>query len=198
MIAYLKGQVKSISGLQVVLDVNGVGYLVSCTSATTLGLKLNTEAEIIIHTDVQETSLSLYGFLDTLELQVFKLLISVSGIGAKSAVDILSKIDKVELLKILSREDSVNLKKIKGVGGKTADRLILELKDKVSALIQNSREIQKASGGEFLPQIEEALQALQALGFSAKKSREVLDRISNDLREGADSGEIVRMALGYM
>ena len=195
MIAGLSGIVTNISGQEVVIDVNEVSYLVFCTRECLESLTINQKAKITIHTDVQETSIRLFGFVDTLELQVFKLLIGVSGIGAKSAVDILSKVAKLELLKLLSIGDASGLKSIKGVGAKTADRLILELKDKVSQFIEQSR-LQIKSGVKNL-QLEEAALALQALGFSAKVTADVLNKISDeDLPK--DSGEIVRLALSKL
>ncbi len=195
MIAGLTGIIKDISGQEVEINVHDVVYLLHCTSECISGLTINKPATITIHTDVQETSIRLFGFGDRLESQVFKLLIGVNGIGAKSAVEILSRVPKLELLKLLSLGDANGLKAIKGVGAKTADRLILELKDKVSQFIDASR-LQIKSGVKNV-QLEEATLALQALGFSLKVATEALSKIGIE-NLPKDSGEIVRRALAQI
>ncbi len=192
MIAGLTGIIQNISGQEVEVNVHDVTYLVHCTTECISNFTLGKSATLTIHTDVQETSIRLFGFGDRLESQVFKLLIGVNGIGAKSGVEILSRVPKLELLKLLSSGDANGLKAIKGVGAKTADRLILELKDKVSQFIDASR-LQIKSGVKNV-QMEEATLALQALGFSLKIATDALNRISTE-KLPKDSGEIVRLAL---
>ena len=195
MIAQLTGRVSQIFGQTLIVDVNGVGYEVFCSSEAVTKVSINQNTDLIIYTDVQENSIRLFGFSDFLEKQVFLLLVSVSGIGAKTAIEIISKISKLELLSIISREDSLALKKIKGVGGKTADRLILELKDKVKELILANRLITETAGSEPKQELEEALEALIALGFSRNQATATLNQIKNQLKDKHEAGEIVRLAL---
>lgn len=198
MIASLKGQIDQVSGKNVIIDVSGVGYEVLCSTGCVSNLILNQEVKLITYTDVQETSIRIFGFEDFLEKQVFLLLIGVSGIGPKSAIDIVSKINKVELLGVIGREDAVSLKKIKGVGGKTADRLILELKDKVKQLIEANRIVTEVSGESPRMYLDEALEALQALGFNKQQAKQSLELIKENISEKSDTGEIVRMALSQL
>lgn len=192
MISYLKGSIRQKVGRMVVVDVNSVGYQVFCTAPLMARLEIDQESEIVTHTDVQETSIKLYGFHDHLELQVFSLLIAVNGIGAKSAVDILSGIDKLDLLKSLNAADLAQLKKIKGVGAKTAERLILELKDKVKDLISD---LDCSAADATSNSNKEAEQALLALGFNQKTVDQAMKKIADQIEVIKDSGEIVRLAL---
>ena len=195
MIAHLKGNVLSCSGQEVVVSVAGVGYAVTCTAECLSKVAPKKTAEIIVHTDVQERSIRLFGFSDQLEKQVFNLLTSVSGIGAQSAVDILSRVDKMQLLKLIASLDSAGLRKVKGVGPKTADRLIVELKDKVAELVAAGRMIVPSAQNT---QMDEALQAMVALGFSQSKALNALEKVSKEFSKDGDPGEMVRSALAYM
>ena len=192
MIAALSGKVKSIAGFEVVVDVNGVGYLINCTKQAAINLDLDQAADLIIHTDVQEQSIKLYAFVDQTELRVFKLLIGVNKIGAKTASEILSAIDKTDLLRLLASSDLNGLKKIKGIGAKTAERLVVELRDKVKDLVNETR-LTRSSSESDSPQLEDALAALQALGFSRKQSDVALAGI--EVNAKSDTSDLVREAL---
>lgn len=199
MIGFLRGNIISSSGQKVLIDVAGVGYELISTAALVSRLTEGQGAELLVHTDMQESSIRLFGFNDRTEKEVFLLLISVTGIGAKTAVDIISKIDKVELLNIIGREDVAALKQIKGIGGKTAERLVLELKDKVTKIVEINRMIQgsdKSIGNSAV--MDETLQALVALGFSRKDSLAALEKIKGQVQSKTDTGEAVRQALAVI
>lgn len=194
MIAALSGSIKSIAGLEVVIDVNGVGYQVNCTKLAACSLSLGQKVDLIIHTDVQEQSIRLYAFVDQTELRVFKLLISVNKIGAKTASEILSAVDKTDFLRLLATSDLNGLKKIKGVGAKTSERLVVELRDKVKDLVEETR-LTRSIGDNMgvSMQLEDALAALQALGFSRKQSDAALSGV--EINAKSDTSEVIREAL---
>ena len=133
MISYLRGTVFHQSGTSITLDVAGVGYELVCSTSCLEAIAGEDEVQIIVYTDVREDAIKLYGFVDQLEKQVFQLLLKVKGVGAKSASEILSQVDKHDLLRLIGSGDSSRLCTVKGIGKKTADRIVLELKDQVAS-----------------------------------------------------------------
>ncbi len=132
MIAHLRGRILEKSPNRLVLDVNGVGYDVFVPLSTFYGLgDLGTEIALRIHTHVREDALALYGFATLLELDLFERLVSVSGIGPKLAMAVLSGIEPIELVRAIERSDLARLTAIPGVGKKTSERIVLELKDRL-------------------------------------------------------------------
>lgn len=199
MIAMLCGRVEQISGRSAILDVQGVGYEVACSTRCLEKLKIGAEIKLDVYTDVKQDNIRLYAFADQLERQVFLMLIQVQGLGARSASDILSRIDKRDLLRAIGTEDLQRLQGVKGVGKKTAQRLVVELKDKVASLVEE-RELM--SVGNKLPGLtpaEEAIQALEALGFIRRDAeRAVQAAQAQAALESAASGQIVKEALRYV
>lgn len=184
MFAQLSGKIAGIKQGFVVLDVSGVGYKVN-VSAYTLGKVAGLgEAVFHIHTHVREDQLALYGFLGEDELDMFELLISISGIGPKAALGILSIADSDTIkMAIINRDPSV-LTQVSGVGKKTAERVIIELQNKVTAPTGKN-------AGNVIPE-HEALQALLSLGYNVSEGREALKLVSPDVK---DIGERIRAAL---
>jgi len=199
MIAWLHGTVVDVAGSTVTLNVHGVGYELLCSAHCVAGLEAGNDATIVVYTDVKEDSIRLYGFADPLEKQVFRLLTRVKGLGAKSASDIVSRIDKRELLRAIGAGDVVKLQQLRGVGKKTAERIVVELKDRVAeyALGREESTGRTDEGGPF----EEALAALQALGFSGREAEQAVRQVRAALPGGGsvpDSGEVVRQALRFV
>jgi holliday junction DNA helicase RuvA len=162
MIGYLKGRIISFKPTQILLDVNGVGYKIGISINTFEKIVDKAEVSLFIHTHVKEDSISLYGFFTESEKEMFELLISISGIGPKIALGLLSGIS-VESLKEAIEEGNVSrIIAVPGIGRKTAERLVLELRSKVEDI----------SAGEFTktqPSIKsEAISALTTLGYNAK------------------------------
>jgi holliday junction DNA helicase RuvA len=162
MIGHLKGKIISSKPTQILLDVNGVGYKVGISINTFEKIVDKAEVSLFIHTHVKEDSISLYGFFTESEKEMFELLISISGIGPKIALGLLSGIS-VESLKEAIEEGNVSrIIAVPGIGRKTAERLVLELRSKVEDI----------STGEFTktqPSIKsEAMSALTTLGYNAK------------------------------
>ena len=184
MIAQLVGTIAGIRGNSVILMVGGVGYQVA-VSAYTLG-KLAGRDEVLlhIHTHVREDQFNLFGFLDEEELHMFELLISVSGIGPKMGLSILSVADlKTIRLAIVNKDPSL-LTRVSGVGKKTAEKLIVELQNKVTAVAGDDDG--DAGAGQ------DALEALTSLGYSVSQAREALKLVPADVVE---VGARIRAAL---
>ncbi len=131
MIGYLRGVIRSPKPGQVILDVNGAGYLVNISFATFEAISKHKEAELFIYTSVREDAIVLFGFSEETEKAMFELLITVNGIGPKLALNVLSGIRVAELQKAIARGDLQTIVSIPGIGKKTAERLVLELKGKM-------------------------------------------------------------------
>lgn len=172
MISQLEGKIEELTDGFVIISVNGVGYKVYVTSDTVkkLGEKVGEKIILKTHLAVRETALDLYGFLENEDLRFFEMLISISGIGPKSALAILSVADTKTLRKAVSAEDSSYLTKVSGIGKKNAEKIIIELRDKIGA-------IDNAKDSALLKDEMETLEALEALGYSAGQAREALKNI---------------------
>lgn len=184
MIAKLRGTIDFLHDNYVVVDVNGVGYKVFVTAFTFGNIAGKGEVEVFTHTYVREDSLSLYGFLTLDELEMFEQLITISGIGPKAAMGILSIADPKTVRTAILNEDPSILTRVSGVGKKTAERVILELKNKIADIsVGDKAQIVSDS---------DALEALVAMGYSVSESREALKQLSAEIK---DVGERVKMAL---
>lgn len=175
MIAQLEGKIAGIRGNAIILMVGGVGYQVA-VSAYTLGKLAGREQVMLhIHTHVREDSLALYGFLDEEELSMFELLISVSGIGPKVGLSLLSIADvKTIRLAIVNKDPNI-LTRVSGVGKKTAEKLIVELQNKVTA-VAGDEDGDAASS-------QDALEALASLGYSITEAREALKMVPAEVKD---------------
>jgi Holliday junction DNA helicase RuvA len=195
MFAYLKGSLEEKSLNYVVIDCSGVGYKIFMSEPAIASLgELGELVKIHTYLRVAEDDMSLFGFITKEELKMFELLISVSGIGAKSAISILSNITPSEFALAVYSEDVSKLKSLPGVGPKSAQRIILELKDKVKA--QNAEikleDLRESITGEKSPYPDEALEALQILGYSRKE----IDIALHDVTlKGLTTEEIIKKAL---
>ncbi|MGI6680424.1 MAG: Holliday junction branch migration protein RuvA [Bdellovibrionota bacterium] len=205
MIGALKGIVSDIESKSILLDVSGVYYEIFCSYKCKASLKIGQETTVVIYTDVKEDSIKLYGFEDKLEKQVFKLLLEVKGIGVKVASDIISQIDKVELLRLIGTSDLARLSKIKGIGKKTCERILLELKDKVAKYAGEFVGTVESGESVTLSDVEnvaekEAILALRGLGFLNSVAAEAIKsaKSSNEGRNIKDTAELVKLALKYV
>ncbi|WP_455048744.1 Holliday junction branch migration protein RuvA [Mitsuokella sp.] len=177
MIGYLRGEVIYLYTDYVLLDVHGVGYRVFIANSTRQKLRLHEKAQLFTYTSVREDAIILYGFASQEEYDLFLLLISVSGIGPKVALGILSSITVEGLCRAIQNKQASILTKLPGIGKKSAERLILELKDKVSfapeeeelLTIENDVEV----GDD---KIAEATAALQALGYTQAEITPVISK----------------------
>ncbi|MFH0968895.1 MAG: Holliday junction branch migration protein RuvA [Patescibacteria group bacterium] len=186
MISKIKGTIEYFKDSYVVVDVNGVGYKVFSTTYVLGKIAGRGNVEFFIHTYVREDILALYGFLSLEDLEMFELLISISGIGPKAAMGILTIADVKTIRTAILNEDPSVLTKVSGVGKKTAERVILELKNKISGLSLTDSEKKDVIADN------DALEALVSMGYSINESREALKLVPSDIK---DVGERVKLAL---
>ena len=178
MIASLKGKIKFKKEKFVIIDVSGVGYRVYCTLNTINKLgDCNDQVELFVYQHIRENMSDLYGFIDYEEQEFFEILISVSGIGPKAALSIMM-LESVKTLKqAIASGQKTLLTKVSGIGSKTAERIILELQDKVFALVGDIKQLSTDS---------EAIDALISLGYPANKAREALKQIPSKIKKVED------------
>ena len=191
MYAYIKGELTIKNPTYVVLENNGIGYRVHITLQTFTKIEHQESARLWIYQHVKEDSLALYGFYTEDERDMFVLLISVSGIGPNTGRLILSSMTTGEVMASLANEDVPAFKRIKGVGPKTAQRIIIDLKDK-AAKIKGSVLISSSTGNTA---INEALSALMALGFKRPQINKVLEDVRKSNREVTKTEDFIRLAL---
>ena len=181
MFAYIKGSLEEKGNNYVVIDVSGIGYKIFM-SENAIAKMCDLGANVKVHTYyyVREDNISLYGFITKEELKMFELLLSVSGIGAKSAITMLSNITPSKFALAVISNDVGELKKIPGVGPKSAQRIILELKDKLKTEqaieeddVQIKCEIKKTEN------VSESMEALQILGYNRREIEKVFEKIAN-------------------
>ncbi len=176
MIAQLSGQIIHRSEEGIILDVNGVGYEVTLSSHSNEALSQKTgKISLIIYTAVREDNISLYGFLNHAEKKLFLKLLSVSGIGPKLSMTILAGIPPQDLIDAIYREDLLRLTSIPGIGKKTAERMILELKDKLLDLVDLPRSEERKLKKSLLS--EDLVSALINLGYNRSEIEKKLERI---------------------
>ena len=200
MITYIRGILEGMEEDKVIVDVGGVGYGIYM-AGTAMGRlpALGKEVKIHTHLHVKEDLMQLYGFLTRDELRVFRLLIGVSGIGPKGALAILSVMTTDDLRFAVLGDDAKAIAKAPGVGTKTAQRLILELKDKMSledAFEQKFEKTGEPAENHAQGTKNEAVQALVALGYSSSEALRALNGI--EITEETDVEEILKMALKNM
>lgn len=178
------------------IEVNGVGYEVSCSGAAFSRLSRGGEGEVYTCMQVKEDGVSLYGFADLKEKEFFLKLTSVQGVGAKMALALLSSMRPEELYESIASADVKRLSAVKGVGKKTADRIILELHGKISATAILSSEAAPPAGVKASAEDEDAVAALMNLGFTRQESARAVERAR---RDGAKTiEEVIASALKQM
>jgi Holliday junction DNA helicase RuvA len=174
VIAYLHGQIFEKQPNRIVVDVAGVGYDVSVPLSTFYGLgDAGSDITLRIHTHVREDALSLYGFATKLEQDLFERLISISGIGPKVALAVLSGIEPAELIRAIERGDLARLTAMPGVGKKTSERIVLELKDRLPKLPSPTAVEEHASPRSILR--DDVLSALMNLGYHRPLAEKAVD-----------------------
>ena len=197
MIGYLKGRVKYLAPEYVLLEVNGVGYEVVCSGAAfsrLSGVKAGEDGEVYTYLKVSEDGITLFGFADVREKQLFMRLTSVQGVGAKMAIAILSSMKPSEVSEAIASADAKRLSAVKGVGRKTAERIILELHGKISAdeLLGQAGAVGAAPKAED----DDAVAALMGLGFTKQESARAVERAKAGGAQTVE--EIIALALRGM
>ncbi len=173
MFEYITGKITEITPTYIILNNNNIGYFINISLQTRSKLAVDTEAKIYIHQIIREDTNALYGFADKSEREIFRLLISVSGIGANTARIVLSSLSAGEVKKAIRTDDIISFQSIKGIGAKTAQRVIIELKDKIdkTEVIENDSLSVNDSGNR------EALSALTMLGFPKAKAEKAVKKV---------------------
>lgn len=198
MIAYLKGELAEVKENYVVIEVNNIGYEVYLPSSSIMELpSKGSTIKLYTYLHVREDAVGLFGFLTKDDLEMFKLLITVNGIGPKGALGILSAISADDIRFAVLAEDSKAIAKAPGIGNKTAGKLILELKDKFkleTAFEQKlANQAQKQEGSGIFAKKEEAIQALTVLGYSGTDAIKIVNQI--DITDDMTSEQILKQCL---
>jgi len=190
VISYLKGKIKNKGNGFAIIEINNIGYKVFVASLLYADLTIGQEFEFYIHQQVREDALNLYGFRRMEELELFELLIDISGIGPKSALAIMSIATVSDIKESIVRGDPALLTKVSGIGKKTADRVVLELREKISKLSLTDDKLNRGNLGS-----SDEIDALMALGYSLSQARDALNGVDAKTK---DSGERIRQALKKM
>lgn len=198
MFSYIKGSLENKALGYVVLDVGGVGFKIfmSEPSIEALG-EIGQNVKVHTHLQVREDDMSLYGFNTNDELRMFELLLSVSGIGAKSAITMLSNITPSSFALAVITNDIKRLTKVPGIGAKTAQRIVLELKDKLKTVeaTKESENVELRNAIKEDSKQEEVVEALKVLGYTKQEIEKVLEKIPSD---GVSVEDMIRKALVYL
>lgn len=190
MISYLKGKIKNKGNGYVILEINNIGYQVFVAALLYADLIIGQDFEFYVHQQVREDALNLYGFRGLEELELFELLLSISGIGPKSALGIMSIATAADIKESIVRGDPALLTKVSGIGRKTAERVVLELREKIGKLSFKDDKLNKGGLGSG-----DEIDALMALGYSLSQAREAFNGVDAKIK---DSGERIRQALKKM
>jgi Holliday junction DNA helicase RuvA len=195
MIAHLCGEPVLTGNKWVVIDVKGIGYQVQVTQpALQLLMQIKEPVKLFTHMAVREDAITLYGFMHQCELEMFRILISVSGIGPQIAINLLSQIGIEDFAMAILNEDEKALTRISGIGPKSAKRLILELRDKMKKV---SETIEPGETGRRSPAIHDAASALISLGFAEKESRDAVNAAALALKSPTVQ-ELIKAALSRL
>lgn len=198
MIGWLQGELIEKKPPQLILNVQGVGYLINCSMTTFYHMPdIKQQTSLYIHFVVREDAQELYGFSSTSERDLFRYLIRVNGVGPKLALTILSSVSTSDFIHCVTQNDSASLVKIPGIGKKTAERLVIEMRDKLKDMLsdgsvdlENSTHIQLQR--EASP-MQDALDALVSLGYKNHEAKRAVQNIENN--QSLSSEQIIRGAL---
>ena len=190
MIAHIHGKLVEKTPTEVIIDCGGVGYHINISLHTYSLLPATDAIKLFTYLQVKEDSHTLFGFIEKSEREIFKMLLSVSGIGASIARTMLSSLEPKQIIQALASGDVGTIQSIKGIGSKTAQRAILDLKDKVLKLY----DLDEVSMGQNNTNKDEALSALEVLGFNKKLAEKVVEKIVKENAE-ATVETIIKQAL---
>lgn len=199
MIAYLKGNIHQKSPEQAIIDVRNVGYLLEISNQTYDELPAEgEEVELLVYHHVTDNDQRLFGFANQNEKDLFELLITVKGVGPKLGLTILSGLPAQEITGAIVQEDKSALSQIKGIGKKTAQRMILELKDKISEMVDATYATGGSSTSLNSNVKQEAVSALQSLGFKKRDAEESIELAAKGEDIDGNVQELVKKALSQM
>ncbi len=190
MIAHLQGRLVEKSPTEVVIECHGVGYSVNISLHTFSLLPDGENVKLYTHLQIKEDAHTLFGFAEKAERELFRMLISVSGVGAGIARTMLSSLEPKQVIQAIASGDAVAIQSIKGIGAKTAQRVVLDLKDKVLKLY----DLEEVSSTGYNTNKNEALSALEVLGFNKKLAEKAIDKIVKE-SPSATVETIIKLAL---
>lgn len=190
MITHIEGKLVEKNPTDIVIDCNGVGYFINVSLYTFSQLPNSENIKVYTHLQVREDAHTLFGFYEKAEREIFRLLVSVSGVGASTARTMLSSLTPDQVKDAIATEDAVVIQSVKGIGTKTAQRVILDLKDKVLK-VEGLSGISSSSSNTNK---NEALSALETLGFARKQSEKICEKIIKQNPQ-ATAEEIIKQAL---
>ncbi|MBD3582377.1 Holliday junction branch migration protein RuvA [Flavobacterium selenitireducens] len=190
MIAHIQGRLVEKTPTEVVIDCNGVGYQINISLHTYSLLPASENIRLYTYLQIKEDGHTLFGFMEKSEREIFKLLLSVSGIGAGIARTMLSSLEPKQIIHALASGDVGTIQSIKGIGGKTAQRAILDLRDKVLKVY----DLDEVSVSANNTNRDEALSALEVLGFNKKLAEKAVDKVAKE-NPGASVEAIIKSAL---
>ena len=181
MYAYIKGEITKIAKNYLILETNSIGYIIYMSETDLMKYKVKDQATIYTYQHVKEDEISLYGFVKNEDKEIFEKIITVSGIGVKSGIAILSNISSSDFVLAVITSDVARLKKLPGIGDKSAKRIILELKDKLKTemAIEDTEKLEEIKKDSEVK--EELVEALKMLGYTTKEISKVLPKIKNSL-----------------
>ena len=199
MIGYIKGIVEEIFEEGIILEQQGIGYCIKTPTSVTNSVRKGQNVKVYTHLYVREDQLSLFGFLTASDLDMFEKLIMVNGVGPKAAIGILSTLSVSALMMAIVSQDAKAISKAPGIGAKTAQKLILELKDKVAAedilyqeVVDTEEELQESASGSK----QEAYMALVSLGYDHASAVQAVAKVEHP--EKKDTEEVLKEALKFM
>jgi len=190
MIAHIQGRLVEKTPTDVVIDCYGVGYQIHISLHTFSQIPDAENIKLYTYLQIKEDAHNLYGFAEKKERELFKLLLSVSGVGASTARTMLSSLAPEQIIQAIASNDVGTIQSIKGIGAKTAQRVILDLKDKILKLYQ----IEEVSGSSYNTNKEEALSALEVLGYVRKNAEKILEKIITNT-PNASVEDLIKQAL---
>ena len=195
MIGYIKGQITEIGDTYVILENNGIGYYISVTSSTLTKATQSSSLQLYTYLNVREDGLFLYGFSTKEEKTMFLKLITISGVGPKAALSILSGIDLNKLMVAILNQDIKTISKIKGIGKKTAERIVLELKENLNSFAEELLEKEDftiINNHELNEDAQDAIYALRGLGFTQHEAERAVKKA---LPQAKDLQELISISL---
>ncbi len=183
MISFLQGQIRRIGEKSLTIMTGGVGYEVFTTNDILSQVKVGSDIEMFVYTAVREDAIDLFGFQDESKYYFFKLLITISGIGPKSALNILDSAGPDDIRQAVLTDDPGSLQKVNGIGKKTAERIVVELKSKIGAGIVSS---ERGTSSEVV-------EALESLGYRASEIRDALGKVDPELSTEKKVSQILKL-----
>lgn len=203
MIEYIRGIVDELTPTQAIVEANGVGYAMLISLNTYSAIQGKSEVRLFVYEAIREDAYQLYGFFTRQEREIFILLLGVPGIGGQTARMVLSAFTPTDLAHIVQAEDVRQLKSVKGIGPKAAQRIVMDLKDKTQALMASASGSERGGAGVFghsaksRQQADEAVEALSVLGFSPAQSQKIVLGILEEQPDAAVE-QIIKEALKRM